>query len=154
VPGITVGKIAEKMSRPGENLTNVVDRIRNWTDAGLLTPTGEKNRGTGKRRIYPRSALVEALILSVLTDAVGMTAIRGASFVRLFRIAKAELLAKTGPGPRFLTIGLSRDGRAEIGTSSTEGVAGLVAASEHESHVVIDLLKINERLNEGRLTYR
>jgi hypothetical protein len=30
-----------------------------------------------------------------------------------------------------------------------DGLAGLVAASEHESHVVIDLLKINERLNEG-----
>ncbi len=149
VPGITVGKIAEKMSRPGENRRNVVDRIRNWTNEGLLTPTGEKKRGTRKRRIYPRSALVEALILSVLTDAVGMTAVKGASFVRLLKIAKAELLAKTGPGRRFLTIGLSRDGRVEIGTSSTDELAGLVAASEHESYIVVDLFKINERLNNG-----
>jgi len=150
--GITVREIAERIRRPGEDLIKVVDRLRNWTDEDLLTPMGEKNPGTGKRRLYPKSAIVDALVLSVLTDAVGMHAVTGRSFAKLFKTAKSELqtdiLATVGAGQRFITISLSRDDRgAEIGTSWAAGLAQMVSTSKHDSHVVIDLWKLHERLH-------
>lgn len=150
--GITVREIAERIKRPNEDLTNVVDRLRNWTDENLITPLGELNPGTGKKRLYSESALIEALVLSVLTDAVGMRAVKGRSFVKLFRIAKQELRSDLtssagAKGRRFLVIGLSGDGsEAEIGTAWAAGLHDTIGSSKHDAQIVIDLGKLHERL--------
>jgi hypothetical protein len=168
LPDITVREIAEKVRRIDEDVAKVVDRIRNWTDEGLLTPKGRKNPGTGKHRVYPASSLADALVLSILTDAVGMQAVKG-PIGRMFkalrntlefaadgtpRLAKGDGLEKlindanSGPGSHFLLIGLSRDSRVppEIVSIPATGLSKSIGESQHESHVVIDLWKLNQRI--------
>jgi len=58
---LTVGEIAECIREPSEDLTVVVDRLRNWTGEGLLK-TLDHNPGTGRKRLYPEKALVDAAL--------------------------------------------------------------------------------------------
>jgi hypothetical protein len=53
----------------------VVARLRNWTKEGLLEFSGDKHPGTGKTRLYPEYAVIDALVLSALT-AIGIPAVR------------------------------------------------------------------------------
>src|SRR6478672_1164102 len=76
VKAYSVSEIAEKIRRPGEDLRVVGDRIRNWTREGLLDPEGEKHPGTGRKRVYPESALLDAVLLEILTEAVGVPAVK------------------------------------------------------------------------------
>lgn len=64
----TVREIAGRIRRPDETLSAVIDRLRNWTKEGLLETAGAKNPGTGRRRHYPEDALVDALVLTTLSD--------------------------------------------------------------------------------------
>lgn len=70
---LTVGEIAKRIQEPGEDLTVVVDRLRNWTGEGLLK-TLDHNPGTGRKRLYPERALIDAAILSRLTRYFGVRA--------------------------------------------------------------------------------
>jgi hypothetical protein len=63
---LTVREIAERIRRPHEDIVTVVDRLRGWTDIGLLKARGERNPGTGKRRLYPEIAVIDALLLTGL----------------------------------------------------------------------------------------
>ena len=47
----------------------MVERLRTWTDAGLLKPAGERNPGTGKPRQYDAAVVFDAAILNSLADA-------------------------------------------------------------------------------------
>jgi hypothetical protein len=57
----------------------VVDRIRGWTDVGLIQVRGSKFPGTGSKRRYVAEAIIDAVVLTALTDA-GLAAVRVASF--------------------------------------------------------------------------
>jgi hypothetical protein len=46
----------------------VIRRLRSWTLAGALTPVGDPHSGTGKHRLYDRSAVYPAAVLNVLAD--------------------------------------------------------------------------------------
>ena len=72
---LTARDIAEKIKMPGEDLRVAADRLKNWTREGLLKTVGEKNPGQGRSRQYPRSALLDALLLQTLIDCTGMGAI-------------------------------------------------------------------------------
>jgi hypothetical protein len=74
--GLTVGEIAERIQEPGDNLRAVVDRLRSWTKEGLLEPLGDKNPGTGQKKLYPERALVDAAILNKLAKHYGVWASR------------------------------------------------------------------------------
>jgi uncharacterized protein YciI len=65
---LTVREIAGRIRRLDETLPAVIDRLRNWTKEGLLETAGTKNPGTGRRRHYPEHALVDALVLTTLSD--------------------------------------------------------------------------------------
>lgn len=67
MPTFTVGEIAERIREPDEALVTVVDRLRNFTKEGLLKPIGSRNPGTGRKRRYPETALIDAAILSKLS---------------------------------------------------------------------------------------
>jgi hypothetical protein len=101
---LTVRDIAERIRRPGEPLDAVVDRLRNWTKEGLLQAVGEKNPGTGRRRQYTETAVVDALVLSALTE-LGIPAVRvgrirgeGKTLLQLARRAAAEAEQKEKNG--------------------------------------------------------
>jgi hypothetical protein len=168
LPDITVREIAEKVRRPGEDVARVVERIRNWTDLGLLAPVGRKNPGTGKHRVYASSSLADALVLSILTDAVGLQAFRG-PIGRMFKLLRNTLLlapdgtprlakgdgieqlvnAASGPGSKFLLFGVSRDSSVlpESAAINAANLSVTIGDSPHESHVVMDLWKLKQRLN-------
>jgi hypothetical protein len=76
---LTVRAIAQLIQRPREELITVIDRIRGWTDAGLLTVSGTKSPGTGNKRLYEPATIIDALVMTALTD-VGLPAIRVAHF--------------------------------------------------------------------------
>ncbi|MCK1317135.1 hypothetical protein [Bradyrhizobium sp. 23] len=155
---VTVRELAECIRRDDEKLANAVYRIQNWTEEGLLTPVGDRNPGTGKHRSYPEGALADALVLSILTEAVGMKAVSG-PLGRMFKeITKVNLKSKiqkaahAAPGETFLLFGLSRPEAAlpEVGLCNAKNLAGFLAESFHETHVVIDLGKLNHDLVSKR----
>jgi hypothetical protein len=75
VRSLTVRDIAKRIRRDDEDLEVVVNRLRNWTKEGLLQFSGDKHPGTGKTRLYPKSAVIDALVLNALT-AIGIPAVR------------------------------------------------------------------------------
>jgi hypothetical protein len=72
---LTVREIAELIQRPREELMTVIDRIRGWTDVGLLRVAGTKSPGTGVKRLYEPASIIDAVVMTALTD-VGLAAIR------------------------------------------------------------------------------
>ena len=65
---LTVAEMADVIRRPSADRAAVVERLRTWTDAGLLQPAGERNPGTGKPRQYDDAVVYDAAILNALAD--------------------------------------------------------------------------------------
>jgi DNA-binding transcriptional MerR regulator len=79
------------------------ERVRHWTQEGLLSPAGEKNPGTGRARLYDESALRKARVLNSLTEC-GVT-VRNLRLISNFLDAKAaEWLTKTSSDLAYLVI--------------------------------------------------
>jgi DNA-binding transcriptional MerR regulator len=66
---LTVAELADVIRRPDADRAAVVERLRTWTDVGLLAPAGERNPGTGKPRTYDDAVIYDAAILNGLADA-------------------------------------------------------------------------------------
>jgi hypothetical protein len=145
VQTFTISEIAERIRKPDEDLGVVIDRLKNWVKEGLLQPVGEKNPGTGRHRRFPKSTLIDALVLHVLADQIGMQAVKARKFKTVFTQTRGWF--EKPSAERFLAFGLSADGRAvDIGLSHAEGLAKLLTSSPHESHVVINLHQLFQRL--------
>ena len=148
MPTVTIGEIAQAIARPGEKISAVVDRLKNWTKEGLLRPA-EQNPGTGRHRVFPETALIDAAVLGVLTDQVGMPAVKARTFSELFKHSRSAF--KRTDFKRFVVIARSPDNRAaEIGFARAEGLADLLVGSPHEAHIVIDLEQVFSRLEQTR----
>jgi hypothetical protein len=65
---LTVAELAEIVRRPEVDRAAVVERLRTFTDLGLLETVGPLNIGTGKRRQYPDEAIYSAAIFDTLAD--------------------------------------------------------------------------------------
>jgi hypothetical protein len=76
---LTNADIASRIRRPWEDMTTITDRIRNWTKDGALAFRGKKHPGTGSKRRYGPEAILDAVILTALTDA-GLAAVRVGQF--------------------------------------------------------------------------
>ena len=79
---LTAQDVARHIQRPGEPRIAAVDRFRNWAKMGLIKPTGERNPGTGRKKRYSKSAVLEAILLQTLTDALGSSAASSIGLVR------------------------------------------------------------------------
>jgi hypothetical protein len=121
----TVREIASLIRRPHEELSLVVERIRAWTDIGLIKAAGRKAPGTGRKRRYGADATIDALILTALTDA-GLAAIRAGHF--------------KGVDGRTV-MGLGRSGAAEVFNPAHAGrtvylvISGTPTASIHTTAI-------------------
>jgi hypothetical protein len=150
VPAITVRQIAELLAKPDEQLSTVIDRLRHWTDEDMLSVQGEKNPGTGRARLYEPRALMEAFVLAIISDAVGHP-VTAPKFSALFRIERKTIVwppLRNGK-QHFLVVGHSRAGGAEIGTTTAQGLAYHISTSSHDALVVIDLLKLESKINSS-----
>ncbi len=121
----TVRDIAGLIRRPHEELSTVVERIRAWTDLGLIKPMGRKSPGTGRRRRYGAGAAVDALVLTALVDA-GLAAIRvgyfqgidGQTVLQLGRLGAASVFDPSRANQKIYLV-----------------IAGSPAASIHTTYV-------------------
>lgn len=66
---LTVAELADVIRRPDADRAAVVERLRAWSNAGLLEPAGERNPGTGRPRLYDPAVIYDAAILNGLADA-------------------------------------------------------------------------------------
>ena len=88
------GGIAGKLNAEGAAERLMFDRVRHWTREGLLSPVGDKNPGTGRARLYDKSAVRKARVLNSLTEC-GVT-VRSLHVINNFLDSKAaEWLTKT-----------------------------------------------------------
>ncbi|MBR1153150.1 hypothetical protein [Bradyrhizobium sp. JYMT SZCCT0428] len=147
--GLTVRELAERIASKDDSLSTITERIRHWTDEDMLTVIGDKNPGTGKKRLYdPKKALVEALILTIMSEAVGH-AVTTPAFIKVFGTARKDedfaLHSAKGPGERFLVVAHDRQRGASIGPEWGENLLPSLAVSKFEAHVVLDLWKVHQR---------
>jgi DNA-binding transcriptional MerR regulator len=76
---LTAKDLAEKIADPDADLQPAIERVRHWTREGLLVPAGDRNPGTGRKRVYDDNAVVSARILNVLADfGIGLAVMRTA----------------------------------------------------------------------------
>jgi hypothetical protein len=142
----SVSEIAEKIGRPGEDMRVVGDRIRNWTREGLLEPVGTKNPGTGRSRLYPETALIDALVLTAITEAVGLQVVKVHMFPEIFALARKHFKPKYKT-ETLLVISRLNWGGYSTQLSQPEGLASLIRNFDADGHIVIDLSKITKKLN-------
>ena len=114
-----------------------------------MVPEGEKNPGTGRHRQYPISAIADARLLSVLTDAIGIQATKARTFAEAFGLAKNWLSAEPH-SRKFLIIGLSLGGEL-TGTKLVldRSLQTELNKSAEPVHILIDLWKVFQNQPEG-----
>jgi DNA-binding transcriptional MerR regulator len=78
---ITAKDIAQAIAGPDGDLKPAIERIHHWTNEGLLVPLGEKNPGTGRKRLYDEDAIIAARIFNVLAE-------YGVSLATMHRVAE------------------------------------------------------------------
>jgi DNA-binding transcriptional MerR regulator len=145
MPDVTISEIAERIRRPDEDLGVVIDRLQSWVREGLLLPAGEKNPGTGRHRIFPQSAVIDALILHTLVDQIGMRAVKARKFKKVFDASRTSFIKPETT--RFVIVGRSRNNRAvEMGFANAKYLTDYLERSSFESLVVINLHQLFKRL--------
>jgi DNA-binding transcriptional MerR regulator len=102
---LTVAEIAELIRRPTVKTAKVIERLRAWSDIGLLEPIGNRNPGTGVRRVYDEEAVYTAGILNALADG-GVAIARQRYFIMILDVAHRARVAwaKERRGDLYLEI--------------------------------------------------
>lgn len=142
----TVGEMAERIKRPGEGTEAAIYRLQNWTKEKIIQPIEETRPGTGKRRLYSRASLVDALLVQLLTDAMGMPALKIASQLHELRKYVPED-RPSGISVLVISTSLGSD-RWAIGGAKTSHLSKFVGDSDYDVHVIVDLRKFYARLEE------
>ena len=93
---LTAQDIGRQIQQSREPLSAAVDRLRNWTKMGIISPIGDRHPGTGRKKRYSPMALVEAILIQALTDGLGAPATSLRPIInkipRLSQIAAAAIL--------------------------------------------------------------
>src|SRR5262245_40929764 len=97
---MTVRDIAAIIHQDGELFSAAVERVRYWTDLGVLKAKGSKRPGTGHKRRYSADAAITAGILQTLIAATGSPAIAlregmATMLAQLRELAKLEEFSST-----------------------------------------------------------
>jgi hypothetical protein len=168
---LSVKDVAERVKRPGEELQTAIDRLRNWTDEGLISQIGEKHPGKGRARRYGRDTLLEAALLEVLTSAIGIPAAQAAPYLRNLKKEVATDWEKAGPfqpGPPVPVIAYSTlerlpgrnsldrpvlviskatgKGGTRVGRVLLKNLLQLLQPERYDGHIIVDLQLMFERL--------
>lgn len=140
---LTAGDIAKHIQRRGESFVAAVDRLRNWTDMGIIIPTGDRYPGTGRKKQYTSDALLRAVILQTLVDT--MRAPATSLSVMLAAVEENFRAMARGMG-RDLII-LSRDaGGMDVQFATWEDLSRRLSKSDLAVHTVVDLGQIYARV--------
>ena len=144
----TAKDIAKHIQRTGESLTSAVDRFRNWSKMGIITPAGDHHPGTGRKKQYSTAALLEAVLLQTLTDTFGSSAV---SLRPL--IDQISSIVRKGLHPELIidekVLVLSRPHGADaIATAQVrpKDLGKYVMDSDLDVHMVVNVNRLFERL--------
>lgn len=136
---VTVNDLAATIMRPGEELRVTGDRIRNWTREGLLSIAGEKNPGTGRARLYKTDALLEAVLLQILADNVGI------SVGQLGPVLDSAKRFIKGRQDGFLIVSRSLGEEWRVTASGVERLQNTLTRLSEDTHTLIDVKRVLER---------
>lgn len=140
-------EIAERIKLPDELLSSALNRLKNWTNEGLITPVGDWHPGTGKKRLYREHALLDAVLLQTLTECTSATAVEVAPL-----LAKSQKhivsMMEDGTLPQSVLL-ISRsvgDKAPKISGGKSSSIAKLIAdAGPHDTHTVLNLKMLFDR---------
>jgi hypothetical protein len=132
-----------------DDLSSSMERIRHWTSEGLLTPIGEKNPGTGRRRLYDREGMYMALILNELANwGLGVRQTNQSYFHEAFELAKraAKTIDQRAWAGIEVILIINRDSTLETPKASLfEGPIPLQIKADSDSSMAINLTKLLTR---------
>jgi hypothetical protein len=146
VQTISVKDIALKILQPGETMESAVNRIKNWTREGLITPVGDRHPGTGRARQYPRKVLYEAALLQKLIDCTGIGAIEAGPLLKEVkkRADVTSLVSEIrGAGMPVLVICRSSgEGKWGIAVGQLEEFPKIALKNPHDTYTIVDLKRL------------
>jgi hypothetical protein len=144
---LTVREIAQKIRLPGEDLTTAINRARNWTREGLLPTVGERHPGIGRERLYPRRALLDAVLLQWLTTALGMTAVGASSVLKEILKDTKDLLA-TQPREDTVLVASRKFGEKEwiVGPIWESRIQKWLATHREYAHAILHAKTLYEQV--------
>lgn len=96
--GVTVGVLAQRIAGDHDDARLILRQVRHWTNAGLLTPDGERHGGTGRHRRYTTIECYRAAVLAELSRwgvQVGLLA----GFVETLEARRLEWIEEYGDDP-------------------------------------------------------
>ena len=136
-------EIAAKIQRAGEDREAAVNRVKSWVREGLLyNSLVDPEPGVGRSRQYTKEALIDALLLEVLTQTLEAPAKSFKPHLSFLRYG----LTKPDPLVQFLFVGLSSNKKAiRLGACSTNELAKHISASKQEVFVVLDVKTLLKR---------
>jgi hypothetical protein len=143
---VSVGEIAENVKRPGEALQTAIDRVKNWAKEGLIKPVGAKNPGSGRARKYPKSALLDALLIQTFVNS-GLAATDAAWVVKqLIRGLQNEGM---DPGNSIVLVGQLPGGKRWYRYFPSDDLhKEIIEASPSDTLTIVYVNKIFDRIDE------
>src|SRR5262249_34954999 len=153
-----VSEVAEVIRRPDADLAMVIDRLRHWTAAGLLTSAGDPNPGTGRRRTYDEAALYDAAILNALAD-IGLPIGKQRYFMTVLGLAEQarELWAQERRGGIFLEVADFGEPDANGGSHAVflhdgtkKGHLGNLIHPRAESSLILNVSRLFKRIDDRK----
>ena len=135
---LTAGEIAQYIQRPDEPLGAAIARFRNWEKMGIIKATGERNPGTGRKKQYSPSALLEAVLLQRISDELGAPAVTLKSLIgQLSEIVRAGAFSW---GAQVIVLGkLSGEHSYMIETVNIKNLGTHISSSQFDVHVILNL---------------
>ena len=148
----TASDVAAHIKRPTERIESAIERVKHWTNRAAGPGRGPR-LGSGRHRSYSKIAVLEAIFLNILTEAVGMTAVRSRAF---FETYVPSYLLSSKDTTNFVRISFSADKQ-----SATFGVVHLnpndpkdavqfvkwLQAAENDAAILIDVGKIHAQFD-------
>jgi len=143
---LSVRDIAQKIKLPGEDMTAAINRARNWTREGLLPTVGEKHPGIGRERRYPQRAILDAVLLQLITSTLGIPAVIAKVAVKDVR----KLLAEHPREGSVLVVGRSIGGKEwSAGIVWRSHLHKWIETRRDQVHAVINLETIYDLVDQG-----
>jgi hypothetical protein len=144
---LTAGEVAKYIQRPKEPLAAAIARFRNWEKMGIIKPTGERHPGTGRKKKYSHEALLRAVILQMLTDAFGASAVSIApSLGRLVQEFRG-----VAEGDTYLIVISHGPGDVEsMNVVPADKLQSHILKSDRVAHTILNVPRMRERIQTGR----
>jgi hypothetical protein len=137
----TAGEVAKYIQRSKEPLAVAIARFRNWEKMGIIKPTGDRHPGTGRKKKYSHEALLRAVILQMLTDGLGASAVSIApSLGRL-----AQEFRGVAEGDTYLIV-LSHGVGESVNVVPEDRLQSHISKSDQVVHTIINVRRMRDRI--------